>query len=71
MNLTQTFLKYLPKKYHNRFGGIEIAEGLIEDCKYIIYTSSDYIFEEGGNNLPCKSIKEAIEYIKYSTVGIS
>lgn len=68
MTLQEKLLKYLPKKYHDRFGSIEPEDGLIEDCKYMIYTSEDYVFDDGGNDYPCKSIKEAVDFLKYSTI---
>lgn len=68
MTLQEKLFKYLPKKYHDRFGSIECEDGLIEDCKYIIYTSEDYIFEDGGSDYPCKSIKEAVYFLKHSVI---
>ena len=68
MLLRDKVLKYLPKKYYDRFGDIEAADDLIDNCIYIVYTSNEYIFEDGGNSLPCRSIKDAVDFIKYSTI---
>lgn len=68
MTLQEKLFKYLPKKYHNRFGLIELEDGLIDNCKYMLYTSDEYIFEDGGNSYPCKSIIEAVHYLKYCTI---
>lgn len=70
MTLKEKMLKYLPKKYYVRFGDIETANDLIDDCKYLVFTSNNYKFEEGGNCLPCRSLKEAVHYIKDSTIPI-
>lgn len=70
MNIKDKLLQYLPNKYKDRFGDIEYADDLIDNCKYILYTSNKYIFEDDGNNLPCRSIKEAISFLKNSTILI-
>lgn len=70
MTPREKLLKYLPKKYYDRFDDIELEADLIDDCKYLIFTSDKYIFEEGGNCLPCRSIKEATYYLKNSVVEI-
>lgn len=62
--LRKKFLKRLPKKYHEKFGDIEAEGDLIDDCKYILYCNNGYLFEDGGNNLPIRSISEGIEFIK-------
>ena len=68
MTLKDKVLSYLPNKYKDRLGDIEQADDLIDGCKYIVYTSDDYEFEDDGNSLPCRSIGEVIYFIKNSTI---
>lgn len=70
MNLNEKLLRYLPKKYHNRFGLIEKEGDLIDDCQYMLYTSNDYVFEDGGTTIPCRSLKEAVHFLKDFTMTI-
>lgn len=63
MNLKDRVLRYIPKKYQDRLGDVEMESGLIDDCIYMIYTSENYVFEDGGRTLPCKSFKEIVHFI--------
>lgn len=60
-------LKRLPKKYHNRVSKIEQEDGLIDDCKYMLYYTEEFTDGDGGccgGCYPFKSISEAIDFIK-------
>lgn len=65
MTLKEKLLKRLPKKYWNRFDNIEKEDGLVDDCKYMLYFTDEFTdgFVEGGS-YPVKSITEAIDFIK-------
>ena len=47
------------KKYR-----IEREDGLIDDCKYMLYFADGWSIYGGNTCMPCKSIKEAMEYVK-------
>ena len=47
------------KKYR-----IEREDGLIDDCKYMLYMSKGWTFCGGEDCMPCKSIKEAMEFVR-------
>lgn len=67
MTLNEKLLKRLPKKYHERFKTIEEEDGLVDDCKYILYWNAPWTDcdEEGFESCyPVRSITEAIQYIK-------
>ena len=60
-------LNWIPKKYRERVEKLEREEGLIDDCKYMLYYSDDYTDGECyGSSYPVRSITEAIDYIKNS-----
>lgn len=66
MNIeTAKLLKRLPKKYHERVDKLEREDGLIDDCKFMLYLNEEWHFFE-GSSLPVKSITEAINFIKES-----
>lgn len=60
----EKLLKRLPKKYHEAVRNFEADIGLVDDCKYMLYFNDDYPMFDGGYSVPCKSIAEAIEFIK-------
>lgn len=65
MTLLQKLLKRLPKKYHDRVKEIEAEADLVDDCKYMLYFSDDYIDDDYyGYCYPVRSIDEAIKIIK-------
>lgn len=66
-------LKRLPKKYHDRVDNIEIEDGLIDDCKYMLYWTKEYADCEGCREscYPVQSITEAIDFIKNSLYKVN
>lgn len=62
--LTEKVKKLLSKKDKEKLGTVEEENDLIDNCKYIVYTSNEYLFENGGNSLPCRSLKECADYIR-------
>ena len=64
-NAKQALLGQLPKRYHNRVIDFTEEDGLIDECKYILHYSHDYTDGEcEGGTLPCRSIKEACEFVR-------
>ena len=67
MTLKEKLLKRLPKKYHDRVRDIEREDGLVDDCKYMLYWNEPYT-DDGrsglGSCFPVRSITEAVEHIK-------
>ena len=57
-------LERLPKKYHNRVAGIESCYDLVDNCKYMLYFADGYAWCGDYTSLPCRSISEAIKFIK-------
>lgn len=55
----------LPKKHHNRVKAFYLENGLIDDCKYMLEFAEGFNWHE-EDSLPCKSVTEAITYIKAS-----
>lgn len=49
------------KKYR-----IEREDGLIDDCKYMLYFADGWT-SEGYHSLPCRTIKEAMEWVAGAT----
>ena len=60
---TEKLLKMLPKEYHNRFTQIVKEEGLIDNCKYMLYFTTNYSFAD-YESIPCKTLTEAKYFIK-------
>lgn len=66
--LKDKLLRRLPKKYHNRVKNIYYEEGLVDDCKYMLYYSDNYTDGEcAGGTYPVRNITEAVEFIKSLT----
>lgn len=64
---TKLLLSRLPKKYHDRVDSLEIEDGLVDDCKYMLSWTEEYTDGECyGGFYPVKSITEAINFIKNS-----
>lgn len=57
-------LNWIPKKYRERVASLESESGLVEDCKYMLYFADGWQYTDGGNSVPVKSKKEALQYIK-------
>lgn len=62
--MTKKLLKRLPKKYHERVAVFEAEDGLIDDCKYMLYFNDGWVWHGDYTSLPCKSISEAVEFTK-------
>ena len=54
----------LPKYLQKYFGALEIETDLIDGCKYVLYFAKGYAFNGEYSNVPVRSKKEAIEYLK-------
>lgn len=57
-------LKWLPKKYQERIASLESEDGLIDECKYMLYFNENWCWGEDYGSLPVRSKKEALEFIK-------
>ena len=57
-------LSFIPEKYRERVASLEKEDGLIDDCKYMLYFDEDWCWSEDYWALPVKSKKEALEFIK-------
>lgn len=57
-------LKWIPKKYRERVYDLERQEGLIDDCKYILYFNQYWCWDDDYLSVPVRSKKEALEYIR-------
>lgn len=65
-NPKERLLSRLPKKYHNRVVDLTQEDGLIDDCKYVLQYAKGYTDGEcEGGALPCKSVNEAVYYVRY------
>ena len=62
--LTEKVKRLLSKDNKEKLGMVEEESYLIDNCKYIVYTSNEYLFEDGGHSLPCRSLKECADFIK-------
>lgn len=54
----------VPKKYEKYFGSLEAEDGLIDDCKYMLYFANGYAAEGEYPCMPVRSKKEALEWIR-------
>lgn len=54
----------VPKKYSKYFGKLESEDGLIDDCKYMLYFAEGYAYMGEYPIMPCTSKKEALEFLK-------
>ena len=58
----------IPKKYQKYFGRLEREDGLIDDCKYMLYFAEGYAYMGEYPIFPVKSKKEALELLKYGDI---
>ena len=65
-NTMEKLFKRLPKKYHDRVDRLEVEDGLIDDCKYMLYLKDGWKWSDGYPTVACRSITEAIGFIKDS-----
>ena len=54
----------VPQKYQKYFGSLEREGGLIDDCPYMLYFAPGYAYFGEYPAMPCKSKKEALEFIR-------
>jgi hypothetical protein len=59
--MLKSLLKVLPVHYHKAVESFEREDGLIDDCKYMLYLRENYASE---TSFPCRTIKEAVEFTK-------
>lgn len=57
-------LNWVPKKYQERIGKLEKEDGLIDNCKYMLYFNDNWCWDEDYWAIPVKSKKEALHFIK-------
>ena len=62
--MTEKLLKRLSKKYHDRVKSLEPESDLVDDCKFMLYLNDRWIFSDGGQSIPVKSVTEAIEWVQ-------
>lgn len=53
----------LPKKYRDRLRDFYEADGLIDDCKYILEIADHYSWN-GYPSVPVRSLTEAIQFMR-------
>jgi len=63
MNITE-IMKRIPAKYYKYIDKIEEEPGLCDNCKYMLYFARGWAWSVDYTSLPCKSIKEVIEFVK-------
>lgn len=56
----------VPEKYKKYFGSLEAEDGLIDDCKYMLYFAPGYAYMGEYPCMPVLSKKEALEFLKYA-----
>lgn len=56
-------LRYFNAWERRRIKSFEKEEGLIDDCKYMLILQDDFAIWEDEKSFPCKSIREAKEFI--------
>jgi len=54
----------VPEKLKKYFGSLEREDGLIDDCKYMLYFAPGYAAEGEYPCMPVKSKKEALEWLQ-------
>ena len=57
-------LDFIPQKYRERVASIEAEDGLIDDCKYMLYFDKDWCWSEDYWAIPVKNKKEALHFIR-------
>ena len=61
--MKEKLLQRLPRKYRNRVQDFSVEDGLIDNCKYILIFADGYTWD-GYDTLPCKSITEAVTFVR-------
>lgn len=65
MSIKEKLLKRLPSEYHERVKTIWSEDGLIDNCRYMVYLNEGWIFDSiYEDSIGVKSLKEACERIK-------
>lgn len=66
MNIeTSSLLARLSKKYHDRVDKLEFEDGLVDNCRFMLYWTKEYTDGECyGGSYPVKSITEAVYFVK-------
>lgn len=66
MNIeTSSLLAHLSKKYHDRVEKLELEDGLVDGCRFMLYWTESYTDGECyGGSYPVRSITEAAFFIK-------
>ena len=59
-------MDWCPKKYLERVASLEREDGLIDDCKYMLYSKQDWCWDDDYWCFPVKSKKEALELVKHA-----
>jgi predicted transcriptional regulator len=54
----------IPAYLRERVLSIEAEDGLIDDCRYMVYMNDGWLVMTDYTSVPVKSIKEAIQFIK-------
>ena len=58
----------VPKKYQKYFKKLEAEDGLIDNCKYMLYFADGYAWMGQYPVMPVKSKKEALQFIREGDV---
>lgn len=62
--MKQEQLAWVPEKYRERVASLEAEDGLIDDCKYMLYFNQDWCWSEDYWALPVRSKREALRFIE-------
>lgn len=54
----------VPNKYKHMFDRLEKEDGLIDDCKYMLYFKDGYAYMGEYPIFPVRSKKEALEFLR-------
>lgn len=57
-------LNWVPKKYQERIRKLEKEDGLIDNCKYMLYFNNNWCWDEDYWAIPVRSKKEALQFVK-------
>lgn len=64
----ESFMKRLPKMYRERVFDFYQEDGLIDGCKYMLeFATGWYLVSSENISVACKSIAEAIKFVKEAT----
>ena len=71
-SLKEILLERLPKQYRDRVDNLIAEDGLVDDCKYMLYYTDGYTDGECVSSCyPVRSISEAIYFIKNCIFSIN